>query len=176
MIVRVPPVRVADVVYAILAGAAAVATLVRRTPVVLYGAGKVNLPRTGKVTAALGRTPVLVADSRRPPGVGDSARAAGGRPGASMVRTAAAPICSCLPDYARFGFIGSRWLEPKSQEASLMRRSALRSSECEDRSTSQPDRRVPFSGGWVPQDGRVAGLDKIGETPYHERPCRLRRI
>src|SRR5678815_3579001 len=68
-------------------------TLVRRTPVVLYGAGKVNVPRSGKTTATLGRTPVLVADTRRPPGVGDSARATGRRTGASMVRTAAAPIC-----------------------------------------------------------------------------------
>src|SRR5688572_306340 len=68
-------------------------TLVRRTPVVLYGAGKVNLPRSGKTTATLGRTPVLVADSRRPPGVGDSARATRRRTGVSRIRTAAAPIC-----------------------------------------------------------------------------------
>src|SRR5580765_8247141 len=67
--------------------------LVRRMPVVLYGAGKVNWPRPGKTTAALARTPSLVAVSRRPPGVGDSARAAGRRTCAGRVRTAAAPIC-----------------------------------------------------------------------------------
>src|SRR6185436_6383885 len=86
-------------------------TLVRRTPVVLYGAGKVNVPRTGKTIATLGRTPVLVADSRRPPGVGDSARATGRRTGASRVRTAAAPICRaaqrCRVENRTRGIIGA---------------------------------------------------------------------
>ena len=45
--------------------------LVSRTPVVLYGAGNVNLPREGSAGATRGRAAVPVADSTKPPGAPD---------------------------------------------------------------------------------------------------------